>query len=46
MTNKQFHDAILHEGPIPVEMVPGGPHQPKAYPQPAVRMAVLRHTIS
>ncbi|MBV9215112.1 MAG: DUF885 domain-containing protein [Acidobacteria bacterium] len=21
MTNKQFHDAILHEGPIPVEMV-------------------------
>ena len=20
MTNKQFHDAILHEGPIPVEM--------------------------
>ena len=23
MTNKQFHDAILHEGPIPVEMVRG-----------------------
>lgn len=21
MTNKQFHDAILHEGPIPIEMV-------------------------
>ena len=21
MTNKQFHDAILHEGPIPVEMI-------------------------
>jgi uncharacterized protein (DUF885 family) len=21
MTNKQYHDAILHEGPIPVEMV-------------------------
>ena len=44
MTNRQFHDAILKEGPIPVEMVRAILTKQKLTPRSQTELAVLSGT--